>query len=262
MKSRTQFRTAARLRGAQWNANPYQQSYWASVWLARVEYANLNCQLPFNAAKDANGYAQGGLGNGVTTLTSAEWNTYNGYYPLIPCGITDSLGNASGEVAYDILDNDNNVYKTVYQNRYRGLEGIYGDLWEWADGIDVDILNDDSGGTSKLYVCMNPANFADSGDFSAYQLRGLLPRAEGYIKTIQEGEYADIMPLEVGGGSTTYFCDYFYTNITANARRGVLFGGAAHNGAYSGFGCAYSGSAPSYATANIGSRLCYIPAVT
>ena len=71
------------------------------------------------------------------------------------------------------------------------------------------------------------------------------------------------MPLEVGGGSTTYFCDYFYTNIPSSgeAERGVLFGGAAYNGAPAGFVYAYANSAPASADASIGSRLCFDPQI-
>ena len=74
-------------------------------------------------------------------------------------------------------------------------------------------------------------------------------------------EGGEIMPSVVGGGSSTYFCDYHYTNIpTAEALRGVLFGGSAYFGSYAGFAYAYSAYAPSFTCANVGSRLCFIPA--
>ena len=83
---------------------------------------------------------------------------------------------------------------------------------------------------------------------------------EGYVKEIIFGESGEIIPALVGGGSTTYFCDYHYTNIPASvALRGVLFGGSAGNGASAGLACALSLSAPSYTSANVGSRLCFIP---
>ena len=65
----------------------------------------------------------------------------------------------------------------------------------------------------------------------------------------------------VGGGSTTYWCDYFYTNIGSNALRGVLFGGTTGAGAPAGFGFANANYAPSNAGAgaDVGSRLCFIP---
>ena len=73
------------------------------------------------------------------------------------------------------------------------------------------------------------------------------------------GEFGDLIASVVGGGSTTYWCDYFYTNISANALRGVLFGGPASNGARAGFGFASASNAPSSTAASVGSRLCFIP---
>ena len=69
------------------------------------------------------------------------------------------------------------------------------------------------------------------------------------------------MPAVVGGGSTTYWADYHYTNIPASGTvlRGVLFGGNANNGALAGFGYAYSLYAPSSTAVTVGSRLCFIP---
>ena len=48
-------------------------------WLFAIEYATLNSQAAFNAEKDSNGYAQGGLGAGVTNMS--DWGGFNGSYP-------------------------------------------------------------------------------------------------------------------------------------------------------------------------------------
>ena len=90
-------------------------------------------------------------------------------------------------------------------------------------------------------------------------LRGLAARAEGYAKEMIFGEFGDLIASVVGGGSTTYWCDYFYTNIGSNALRGVLFGGSTNAGAPAGFGYADTSNAPSYTGALVGSRLCFIP---
>ena len=73
------------------------------------------------------------------------------------------------------------------------------------------------------------------------------------------GEYGENMPVEVGGGSTTYFSDYFYTNIptSGTAMRGVLFGGIAYCGASAGLANASTSYAATYTRANFGSRLCF-----
>jgi hypothetical protein len=259
-KNRTQFRTAARLRGAgtQWNCNDYN-AYKDIAWLYYIEYANLDSQAAFNAQSDANGYKQGGLGNGATNLSSAQWGAMNGYYPFIPCGYTDSLGNASGEVAYNVdVNGDGSNIVVVYANRYRGIENPFGHLWKWTDGINIEVKSDADGGTSKVYVADNPANYVDNG-YGNYQMRGLEARTEGYTKEMVFGEFGEIIPAVVGGGSTTYWCDYHYTNIGSSSLRGALFGGGASHGATAGFGCAYSTNAPSHTASNIGSRLCFIP---
>lgn len=75
------------------------------------------------------------------------------------------------------------------------------------------------------------------------------------------GEYGENMPTAVGASSTTYFADYFYTNVVSNTgQRGVLFGGSASYGATAGFSYAYTNLAASYANALVGSRLCFLPA--
>jgi hypothetical protein len=256
--SRTQFRNAARLRGAgtQWNCNDYN-AYKDVAWLFYIEYANLNSQAPFNAQKDTNGFAQGGLGNGVTDFL--EWGDFNGHSSFIPCGHTDDLGNASGEVAYAIQDSGGGILRTVYVPRYRGIENPFGHLWKWTDGINIDIKTDADGGTNRVFVSNNPANYNDSYSIG-YIDRGLEAREEGYTKEMIIGEFGDIIPSVVGGGSTTYWCDYHHTYVLSSALRGVLFGADANNGANAGFGYAYSSIYPSIAYSLVGSRLCFIPA--
>lgn len=83
------------------------------------------------------------------------------------------------------------------------------------------------------------------------------------MKKMILGEDGEIMPLEVGAGSTTYFCDYFYTNIPASgvSERGVLFGGHASSGAAAGFVFATTHHTAPYTYANFGSRLCFYPQI-
>lgn len=260
--SLTNFRAYARKRGStEWNCNLYRlhKMMW---WLFAVEYANFNSQADFNAALDENGYHQGGLGAGVTTWDGTSWNNYNSYYPLVPCGVTNSLGNHTGTVDYNVIGSDGSTVKTFAVPRYRGVENPFGHIWKWTDGCKCIIQSEASGGLSKFYVCDNPANFTSSGTTN-YDYRGNLPRSEGYVKALILGEDGEIMPLAVGGGSTTYFCDYFYTNIptSGESERGVLFGGTALNGARAGFVYAFTNSTATHASAYFGSRLCFDPQI-
>lgn len=255
------FRTKARNRGSvEWNCNLYRlhKMLW---WLFAVEYANFNSQDTFNAALDENGYHQGGLGAGVTTWDNT-WSSFNGYNPIVPCGVTNSLGNHTGTVDYNVIGSDGATIKTFAVPRYRGIENPFGHIWKWTDGCKCIIQSEASGGLSKFYVCDDPAKFTASGVVN-YDYRGNMPRSEGYVKALILGEDGEIMPLAVGGGSTTYFCDYFYTNIPSSgeAERGVLFGGGARAGASAGFVFAITLNAPSYAIADVGSRLCFDPQI-
>ena len=256
------FRTKARNRGSvEWNCNLYRlhKMLW---WLFAVEYANFDSQATFNAALDENGYRQGGLGAGVTTWDWGIWSSYNGNNPIIPCGVSNSLGNHTGTVDYNVIGSDGATLKTFAVPRYRGIENPFGHIWKWTDGCKCIIQSEASGGLSKFYVCDDPAKFTASG-VGNYDYRGDLPRKEGYVKALILGEDGEIMPLEVGGGSTTYFCDYFYTNIPSSgeAERGVLFGGNAVGGAGAGFVFAYTNDAPTGASADVGSRLCFDPQI-
>lgn len=265
--SLTNFRSYARNRGAAglndkgWNCDLYEAQL-NTYWLFVIEYAQLNCQTAFTAQLTEEGYRQGGLGDGVTTLQDGKWNSFNNHNPFIPCGITNSLGNATGVVDYEMPE-EYGAALTVHVPSYRGIENPFGHVWSWTDGILVQAQSNADGAKSLFYRAAddNPANF-NSSNYDGYVQRGELPRSNGYVKEILCGEYGDNMPQAIGGSSTTYFADNFYTNVPASgvALRGVFFGGNAHNGAAAGLASANTHNAPSYSSASIGSRLCFIPA--
>lgn len=258
--SLTAFRSAARKRGSNgWNCNMYvaQRSIF---WLFAVEYANFNWQEAFNAALTDEGFHQGGMGDGVTTW-DGNWGTFNGYYPFVPCGITNSLGNASGVVNYTVTKEDGSDWKSFNVPSYRGIENPFGHTWKWTDGVLCNIQSNADGGVSEVYSAeYDVDNYASSLN-DGYKIFGSLPRSEGYMKEIAFGENGDMTPNAVGGSTTTFFCDYFYTSIPSSGSdiRGLLFGGDAAFGATAGFGFANSNDAPSFASAAFGSRLCFLP---
>jgi hypothetical protein len=251
--SRTNYRTYARQgRNTDWNLLTYD-AYKTMCYLFYVEYANLNSQAGFTAVKDSSGYAQGGLGNGVTTL-GGEWAAFNGYNPFVPCGHTNSLGNASGEVTYTVLG-----LPDTKPNRYRGIENPFGHIWKWIDGINVETQSAADGGLTKLWTCDLPVNFQDN-NYAGYVMRGYLGRSYDYVKDMLLGE---MMPSVQGGGAgtATYFCDHSWMgNIPGSGTdlRGVFFGGSATYGALAGLAASYANYAPSYTIPYIGSRLCFL----
>lgn len=257
--SMTQARTFARNRGtSSWNCHTYHIQK-VLFWFFAVEYANFNAQDTFNASLDENGYRQGGLGKGITDL--GNWDKF-GYYPPVPCGITNSLGNKSGFVEYACAKSDDGSLplQTLQAISYRGVENPFGHCWKLTDGAKCLIQSDADGGRSEFYVCPDKEKWSDGG-FNGYEMRGHLPRTNGYVKNILLGEDGEILPLTVGAGSTTYFCDVFWTNIPGSgvSERILLFGALATDGAAAGFVCATTNRATTDVLTNVGTRLCFIP---
>lgn len=252
--TRDQFRQAARKRGSGWEMYTYN-AHKILFWLFAVEYATLDSQKPFNAQKDANGFAQGGLGPGPTQMT--DWTNFNNANPLIPCGYTNEFGNGSGEKAYVVKNASGGTHATLMANRYRGIENPFGHIWKYTDGANIQVTTGDSG-LSILWTTDDPSNFSDTS-YTGYDKKGNICRTNGYAKKMLLGEDGDIVATEVGGSSSTYWCDYYYTYTLANRLQVVLVGGNADHGSYTGLANVYTHSAPSAADRDIGSRLCFFP---
>lgn len=252
--TRDQFRQAARKRGSGWEMYTYG-AHKTLFWLFAVEYATLNSQKPFNAQKDANGFAQGGLGPGPTQMT--DWTNFNNANPLIPCGYTNEFGNRSGEKAYVVKNSSNGTHATLMANRYRGIENPFGHIWKYTDGVNIQVTTGDAG-LSVLWTTDDPSNFSDTS-YTGYDKKGNIYRTNGYAKRMLLGEDGDIMVTEVGGSSSTYWCDYYYTYTSANRMQVVLVGGSADHGSNAGLANVNANNAPSGASRDLGSRLCFFP---
>lgn len=252
--TRDQFRQAARKRGSGWEMYTYN-AHKTLFWLFAVEYATLDSQKPFNAQKDANGFAQGGLGPGPTQMT--DWTNFNNANPLIPCGYTNEFGNGSGEKAYVVKNASGGTHATLMANRYRGIENPFGHIWKYTDGANIQVTTGDSG-LSILWTTDDPSNFSDTS-YTGYDKKGNICRTNGYAKKMLLGEDGDIVATEIGGSSSTYWCDYYYTYTSANRMQVVLVGGNADHWADAGLARVNAYYAPSAAARSVGSRLCFFP---
>lgn len=252
--TRDQFRQAARKRGSGWEMYTYN-AHKTLFWLFAVEYATLDSQKPFNAQKDANGFAQGGLGPGPTQMT--DWANFNNANPLIPCGYTNEFGNGSGEKAYVVKNASGGTHATLMANRYRGIENPFGHIWKYTDGANIQVTTGDSG-LSILFTTDDPSNFSDTS-YTGYDKKGNICRTNGYAKKMLLGEDGDIVATEVGGSSSTYWCDYYYTYTSANRIQVLLIGGSADIGQNSGLAYINTHDASSAAAKYFGSRLCFFP---
>ena len=251
--TRDQFRQAARKRGSGWEMYTYG-AHKTLFWLFAVEYATLNSQKPFNAQKDANGFSQGGLGEGASQMT--DWINFNNANPLIPCGYTNEFGNGSGEKAYVVKNASDGTHATLMANRYRGIENPFGHVWKYTDGANIQVTTGDAG-LSILWTTDDPSNFSDTS-YTGYDKKGNICRTSGYAKKMLLGENGDIIPTEVDGSSSTYWCDYYRTTITIDGIFVVLAGSSANGALGNGLASIYGGYTSNSAR-DIGTRLCFFP---
>ena len=334
--------------------------YWCPV----IEYATFNLQDTYNPELTSDGYHQGGLGSGLTNFSTItdQWPSYNGYYPLTPCGLGSEYGNSSASItipaitykvntiataslsswawtASNTFTNSSGTYtitnvanKTLatcswyyagatstftitgvssslylifsdgtivnadgtytiawpttstatrsistnatgscnitivmtattntemevttginYVARYRGINNLFGDVWNIVDGIIIQKNSDNTNHT--VYATDNPANYNDS-DVSVMENVGTEIGADGWIKEFTLGTKGWIIPASVGGSSITFKSDYHY-QTQSTALRGLILGGTAYGGTYAGPGYFYSSAGVGYSLAYIGLR--------
>ena len=241
------------------------RAYNTIKWFFRIEYARMNCQAAYNATLTAEGYHQGGLGQG-TAFSGSTWNTHNGYTPFIPCGVTATLGNNTGLVEY-VLHLTQGGTQTFNVQSYRGFEVPFEYIWLNADDILIHHSPDTGDALSVAYVCDDPTLFTTPSNSqtaipTGYVAKTTLPRSSMYVKYEDtDGAMEVSLPSLSGGsaGATTGTCDYFYhPGADADGWYAALFGGAASDGTDAGFGSLDTHRRPTSTGtgANIGFRLC------
>ena len=266
-KTRTEFQTMARNnnRTNNWNIYTYD-AHRDLTWLFVVEYATLNSQKAFNANLTAEGYHQGGLGEGVTTgavkVNGADtWS-------FVPCGTTNSLGNGTGIIEYTHTNTNaegaSTGTKVVNVPRYRGIENPFGHVWK--NVIDVVVAGTDN----SVYICKDYTKFgtfeggtnptAEQLITAGYELQDFKESTitSQYVKKLVNNNQADLFPTVVGNGAsaTTYYCDYHWTNATATPRT-LLIGGCSDYGSIAGLFFLYSSNGLDSSAASVGTRITF-----
>lgn len=253
--SRANMRTYAANAGSEMLCYEYYK--WIFYWAWVVEYATLNSQKAYTADLTAEGYHQGGLGDGVTTW-NGDWNTYNGYYPLTPCGYCNDIGNFTGVkdlvIPETVINESTTVAsKTFKVPRWRGFDNPFGDIWTNLDGIILERTAANQ--PSSVYTTTDPTAFGDDNTAKGKMtVAGTEIASDGWIKDYDLGETGEIIPSVVGGSATTYMCDYHYCNASSTALRTLIVGGGAGNGGNAGLGCFYSHNGVGTVNSNVGFR--------
>ena len=86
-----------------------------------------------------------------------------------------------------------------------------------------------------VYIINDPDKFTDTlSDAPTNADRVVVSgHAGGYITKWALGEYADIIPVSVGGSATTYMCDHYWVDYD-NTQNTLLVGGGAIYGSGAG----------------------------
>jgi len=254
--SRANMRTYATNAGSEMLCYEYYK--WIFYWAWVIEYATFNSQAAYNAELTAEGYHQGGLGDGVTTWDGTNWNNYNSYYPLTPCGYCNEFGNFTG--VKDLVIPETVVSETVTVAtktfkvpRWRGFDNPFGDIWTNLDGVILERTAANQ--PSSVYTTTDTSAFGDDNTAKGKMtVAGTEVASDGYIKAFDLGEKGEIIPSAVGGSNTTYMCDYHYCNASSTALRTLLVGGGAYYGGAAGLGCFRSDHGVGDAAAHVGFR--------
>lgn len=266
-KTRNQFQTFARgnNRTNNWNIYTYG-AHRDLTWLFVVEYATLNSQKAFNANLTAEGYHQGGLGEGITTGTV----TVNGAttYSFVHSGVTKSLGNGTGIIEYTHTNTNaegtSTGTKVVNVPRYRGIENPFGHVWK--NVIDVVVAGTDN----SVYICKDYTKFgtfeggtnptAEQLIAAGYELQDFKESTitGQYVKKLVNNNQADLFPAIVDNGAsdTTYYCDYHWTSATATPRT-LLVGGGSGLGSAAGLFVLLSYGGLGASGADVGTRITF-----
>ena len=155
-------------------------------------------------------------------------------------GGCDSLGMKSGCLAND----------SQHAVIYRGIENIFGNVFNWIDGLNIQ--------NYQAYICRNPKEYISDKFEVPYIKLGYVNCNEKdmYIKKLGFDEKnPDIaLPIEIGGGagSSSGMCDFYYSS---EGNRVALVGGGFSNGSFAGLWCWHCNTSSVSSNLTCGARL-------
>lgn len=217
-QTRAVTRTGIKAKGTGWSIQDLTARI-AVAELFRIEYATMDAQAAI------------GKGNSATTAALAT-------------GRTNSIAGHTGREAG--TDGATSVL-------YRGIENLWGDVWEWVDGLNYN------GGV--LYFCLDQTKFADDTATNYTALSFTVPTnlSASYATAIgydANRPWAGLPAVFSGGSESTYLTDACWSSTAWRVALGSgswSYGGACGVSPWSWHNAATS------AYASLGSRLLYIP---
>jgi len=131
---------------------------------------------------------------------------------------------------------------------YRGIESLYGDIFQFVDGVNINDL--------RAWICRDATDYASNLFASPYEeLSYINGNASGFISEMgfdSDNPFAAFPTSIIGGGDNKYYGDYYNQ---ATGQRVALVGGYWNNGSYAGLSTWYLAIASSSASVSVGARL-------
>lgn len=218
----SQFWAAAQLLGSEWGLANYGFHCLINA-LFQARYGNLNSQSVIGAG-----------------FQTSSWEAARD----VPMGLLKHLGDGSGNVYYT-----DTTIGDQYPVKLFGFEDLWGKLWEFRPGIRFYM--DDDVRKAVVYSGNQVSNTATGREFVC----SVQSASGSYVKSMECGEYWDMIAQNVtGGGSTTYYCDGYWAATTGQL---LYVGGLANSGALCGLAFAYSYYAFSLSHTALGARLAF-----
>ena len=161
-------------------------------------------------------------------------------------GSTDSIATLSGEI-----DNSGE-----YSMKYRGIENLYGALWQFVDGVNV------SNTANKIFVARNATDYASDvvDEIKYVSLNYGKLQESGYVSEMgydSSNPFAQL-PVATTEDNASEYSDHTAVSTTSGICT-LYWGGSPTAGSRSGINAYYMSLVPSTIIINLGSRLVKTP---
>ena len=130
---------------------------------------------------------------------------------------------------------------------YRGIESLYGNTWQFVDGININ--------ERQAWIATNAAQYASNVFASPYTMLGYVNSAtDGWVTAMGFDSFNPFanLPVAVGGGTTTFYSDHYGQ---AAGQRIAFFGGVWTFGSALGVSCWNLDGSSASAVVALGGRL-------
>lgn len=229
---RAEFRTLAANKGTGWRQLDF--ALWSAVQMLYIVENQSFYSQNITGAGNTNGSYFGASGNQSDS-------------PHTIAGAGDSVANGSTNTTTGA---GVNAKPGTSFMKYRGIENLYGNCWNWADGINVNVT-----ANGNVHVTNTRADFADNTSTNMQLITSGFITGSGFVKDFLPADPYFLASLTAGASSTTFITDQHFGSTSSN--RVVRVGGSATVGANAGAFLVVASDDSSNRSRAVGARLAF-----